>query len=261
MFKSTAEFYSRYRVPYPKSLIAQLEIDATLHQNSVVLDLATGPGRLALRLAPSVNSVVAVDVESEMLQEGRIQARNIGVRNINWIQSKAEDLEIDQNSIDLVTVGEAIHRLDQELVLRRIRYWLRKDACVAIVGCFGVLHGESPWQKSLRIALKKWSNRRPQDNSQRWRGRGEEYDTARLTEAGFHRVLNRTFSIQHIWTKDSILGNLHSTSQFSLSALDDELSDFDQLVMSTLNAHEKDQFSQTIPCGYTIGWNRSSVVS
>ena len=75
-FRSSAAFYSRYRLPYPKRLIAQLRADAHLGSDSLVLDLATGPGRLALALAPSVQEVVAVDVVPEMLEEGERAARD-----------------------------------------------------------------------------------------------------------------------------------------------------------------------------------------
>ena len=252
-FKSTAEFYSRFRVPYPKSLIAQLEVDANIGNTSVVLDLATGPGRLALRVAPSVRTVLAIDVEPEMLQEGADQARGLGIENVEWIQGRAEIFEVDSNSIDLVTIGEAIHRLDQDLVLNRIRHWLKNEGCVAIVGCFGVLYGARSWQKALRHAVKRWTIQGHRNDSRRWRG--EYHDTARLIEAGFRGVLNRTFSISHRWTRDSILGNLHSTSRFSLPMLGNELQDFDNSVLTTLEAFDEDEFVQTIPCGYTIGWN------
>ena len=234
------------------SLIGQLERDASLQSSSVVLDLATGPGRIALRLAPCVRKVVAIDNESEMLDEGAAQARRLGVENVEWIKAKAEEVVVDPGSIDLVTVGEAIHRLEQDLVLSRIRRWLRNSACVAIVGCFGVLHGGDPWQESLRRALEKWTVSRSQGKPKRWRG--EDYDIARLVEAGFHGVVNRTFSVSHKWTRESILGNLHSTSRFSLSALGDDLEDFDIQVMRTLQEYETDEFFQTIPCGYAIGW-------
>lgn len=255
-FKSTAEYYSRFRVPYPKSLIAQLERDANLGSTSVVLDLATGPGRLALRLAPMVREVVAIDVEPEMLQEGASNARALGLENVKWVQARAESHKFDPSSADLVSIGEAIHRLDQDLVLNQIRNWLKSNGCVAIVGCYGILHGSQPWQNSLRHAVKRWTNQRRQNDSRRWRG--EEHDTERLLEAGFQGVVNRNFSIPYVWTRESILGNLHSTAQFSLSELGDELEDFDKSVLDALEAHETDQFPQTIPCGYTIGWNNSS---
>ena len=220
-----------------------------------MLDLATGPGRLALRLAPLVRKVVAVDIESEMLQEGTSKAQALDLKNVEWVQARAESFEIDQNSVDLVTIGEAIHRLDQDLVLRRIQNWLKSDGCVAIAGCYGILHGSHPWQDSLRKAMKRWTDQRQQKGPRRWRGK--DHDTARLQKAGFQPVLNRTFSISHVWTSESILGNLHSTSQFSIPALGDETAEFDKSVLSALATHETDRFPQTIPCGYTIGWNNS----
>ncbi|MYA17651.1 MAG: class I SAM-dependent methyltransferase [Gammaproteobacteria bacterium] len=100
-FKSTAAFYSRYRVPYPERLLARLKAETCLGHDSVVLDLATGPGRLALALAPSVRQVVAVDIEPEMLDEGRRLARGADIPNVRWVQARAEDLAVAPGSADL----------------------------------------------------------------------------------------------------------------------------------------------------------------
>lgn len=228
-------------------------IDAGLKETSVVLDLATGPGRLALRLAPAVHKVIAVDIEPEMLSEGARLATDLSINNVEWTQARAEDVELSKESLDLVTIGEAIHRLDQDLVLSRTTQWLKQDAPIAIVGSFGVLHGSCPWQDSLRHSLKRWTHPQPQSDSSRWRG--ENHDTARLAAAGFQNVQNRKFNISHTWTSDSILGNLLSTSRFSQQSLGDDLEDFEHTVRNALSASGEEMFCQTIPCGYTIGWN------
>ena len=49
----------------------------------------------------------------------------------------------------MITIGEAFHRLEQDLILQRCRQWLKDDACVALVGCFGVMHGERSWQEDI----------------------------------------------------------------------------------------------------------------
>ncbi|MYD96942.1 MAG: methyltransferase domain-containing protein [Gammaproteobacteria bacterium] len=253
-FRSTAAFYSRYRVPYPDDLLTRLKADANLGRDSLVLDLATGPGRLALALAPSVHEVIAVDVEPEMLDEGTSIAERLGVKNVEWVHARAEELSIEPNSIDLVTVGEAFHRLDQDLILRHIRHWLKDDACVALVGCFGILHGDQPWQSSLRQALTRWTKQSPGETSI---PRGKVHDAERLIEAGFTGVVNREFTERHTWTHDSVLGHLHSTSRFSSSVLGDELGDFDNAVLSALGSDRSKRFPQVVPCGYTIGRNGS----
>ncbi|MDE0054243.1 MAG: methyltransferase domain-containing protein [Gammaproteobacteria bacterium] len=253
-FKSTADLYSRYRVPYPKSLLTRLRADANLRRASVVLDLATGPGRIALALAPTVHEVIAVDAEPEMLEEGKRIARQRGITNVKWMHARAEELSILPGSMDLVTIGEALHRLDEELILPAIRQWLRIRGCVAIVGCFGVLHGEQPWQSALRQALSGWSGELPNT-----RPRGKDHDTRRLIDAGFDGVANREFIASCDWTRDSILGHLHSTSRFSLPALGDELEDFESAVLEALGPDETRLFPQEISCGYSIGWNGGKV--
>ena len=252
-FKSTAEFYSRFRVPYPESLVAGLKADADLGYDVQVLDLATGPGRLALALAPTLRTIVAVDVETEMLEEGKRVARRKGVANVQWVHARAEDLTVAPGSLDLVTIGEAFHRLDQDVVLERIRQWLKPAACVAIVGCFGVLDGGYAWQESLRRAVADWTKERPAVLS--GPPRGKVHDARWLVEAGFSDVINREFVESHTWTREGILGHLHSTSRFSLAALGDERDDFDKVVLATLGADASDRFPQEVSCGYTIGWN------
>ena len=254
-FRTAAAYYSRYRVPYPRSLIARLKVDANLGCDSRVLDLATGPGRMALALAPSVGEVVAVDVEPKMLEEGKRAARRLGIDNVEWIHARAEALVIAPRSVDLVTIGEAFHRLDQDLMLQRISRWLKDGACVALAGCFGILHGGSSWQESLRHALSKWEKGRSDDAPAK--PRGAVHDTQRLVEAGFNGVANREFTDSHTWTRESILGHLHSTSRFSPFALGEELEEFENAVLSALGP-EFSRFRQEISCGYSIGWTRYS---
>ena len=252
-FTSSAEFYSRFRVPYPSSLVARLKADADLDYDARVVDLATGPGRLAVALAPSLRAIVAVDVEAEMLAEGKRVARGKGVANIEWVHARAEDLTVASGSVDLVTIGDAFHRLDQDVVLRCIRHWLKAGGCLAIVGCFGVLDGDFAWQESLRGAVSGWTKRRP--SGPPGRPRGKVHDTRRLVDAGFADVTNREFVESHVWTREGILGHLHSTSRFSLAALGDERDDFDEVVLAALGPDVPEGFPQEVSCGYSIGWN------
>ena len=235
--------------------MACLKADAAVGYEAQVLDMATGPGRLALALAPSLRDIVAVDVETEMLAEGKRVARRKGVANVRWVHSGAEDLTVAPGSLDLVTIGEAFHRLDQGVVLRRIRQWLKAGACVAIVGCFGVLDGGYAWQESLRRAVSDWTKSRPALPS--GPPRGKVHDARRLVEAGFADVTNREFVESHTWTRESILGHLHSTSRFSLAALGDERADFDNVVLGALGRDPADRFPQDVSCGYTVGWRRT----
>jgi hypothetical protein len=60
-FAGTANYYARYRVPYPEELLTDLFRRANVSSNDKLLDLACGPGRVALALSRSF------DVAKELL--------------------------------------------------------------------------------------------------------------------------------------------------------------------------------------------------
>lgn len=242
-------------MPYPEELLQQLKADANLTSTSLVLDLASGPGRLGLALAPSVSDVIAVDVELEMIEEGKRLARQQNLDNVIWIHSMAENLEVARDSVDLVTIGEAFHRLDQNVILQHISEWLKNQGCVVLAGCFGVLHGEESWQTALRTSLHHWTEEN--STNSRARPRGIAHDIEQLKRAGFAQVVNKEFSGTHVWTTDTILGHLHSTSRFSVASLGDDLAEFENMVRETLDPYQASGFKQVISCGYSIGWNES----
>ena len=71
-----------------------------------------------------------------MIEEGERIARQQKLDNVTWIHSMAEDLEVTQDSVDLVTIGEAFHRLDQDVILQHISKWLKHKGCVVLAGLF-----------------------------------------------------------------------------------------------------------------------------
>src|SRR5215510_10732801 len=124
-FAGTATYYVRYRVPYPAGLLKALSTRAGLTGAGRLLDLACGPGRIALALAASFREVWAIDREPEMIEVGQQEAAQQSVHYITWMIGKAEDLRAPPASFALVTIGEAFHRLDQPLVAKHTLQWLQ----------------------------------------------------------------------------------------------------------------------------------------
>jgi SAM-dependent methyltransferase len=67
LFQGTADYYARYRRPYPEVVIALLVERFHLDGSARLLDLGRGTGLLALPLAPRVAEVVGLDPQPEML--------------------------------------------------------------------------------------------------------------------------------------------------------------------------------------------------
>ena len=79
LYKGTAEYYDRFRPAYPAALFDDLRARVPLHGDARVLDLACGPGPIALSLAPHVGEVWAVDQESEFIDFARQKSAALGV--------------------------------------------------------------------------------------------------------------------------------------------------------------------------------------
>ena len=58
--------------------------------DATVLDLGTGKGRLALRLAPRAKIVVGIDIDETALAAARDRARALGISNVNFLPADAE---------------------------------------------------------------------------------------------------------------------------------------------------------------------------
>src|SRR5436190_21187959 len=88
-FAGTAGYYLRYRPPYPAALLDDLVERAGVTGEGRLLDLACGPGRVALALVASFREVWAIDIEPEMIEVGQNEATRRGVNTITWMIGKA----------------------------------------------------------------------------------------------------------------------------------------------------------------------------
>lgn len=75
----------------------------------LVLDIATGGGHTALKIAPHVRQVIATDLTLKMLSAAEKFIRDQGVTNITFKPADAEDLPFEDRSFDLVTCRIAPH--------------------------------------------------------------------------------------------------------------------------------------------------------
>lgn len=253
-FAGTAEDYARYRPPYPAQLLDSLLERVAGRER--LLDLACGPGRLALALSDRFTSVLAVDSEPEMLAVGQRLATERGIGNVAWLCARAEDLSVEPSSLDLITVGEAFHRLDQQVVLSSAARWLKPGGAIASVGSRGLLQGAEPWQRvvaELARAWTKdvftdgWATARPGSAS------GPEAEAAAMRSAGFTDVESRTF-VPWTWTLDEIAGYLRTTSVCSRRILGERHAAFEvALNEMLLGLNPAGVFTEQMEFGFTLG--------
>jgi SAM-dependent methyltransferase len=246
-FAGTAEAYLRYRPAYPRALLDDLLAQAP--GRGLLVDLACGPGRVALDLAPAFARTVAIDLEPEMVAVGRAEAARRGLGQVEWRVGRAEAARLAAGSVDLVTVGEAFHRLDQARVLRNARRWLKPGGGFATLGGRMLLNGTEPWSRTLtEVALRwmpaGWAPVRP----------GGVYETADIAaamrSAGFQEVAPHPFDIAQVWSFDALLGCLSSLSVCSKAALGEGFAGFAEDVRRALG---EGPFEETVTWSYILG--------
>jgi SAM-dependent methyltransferase len=247
-FTGTAEAYASYRPAYPAVLLAHLRNAAGTSGSGVLVDLACGPGRVAIPMAAHFRRVLAIDVEPEMVAVGKQRARRAEVANIDWHVLPAEHLTLAPNSVELVTIGEAFHRLDQLRMLELADEWLLPKGCVATLGGESIWSGREPWKAIVVSVSNRWTHiTLAEPTTAQW---GEPFEIFRT--AGW-QLTSYQMGVEMIWTTDSIIGFMRSTSFASAHALGDKAAQFEaELRQALLAFAPDDRFPAEQRFGYTL---------
>lgn len=256
-FAGTATYYARYRVSYPRLLMQDLVQRAGITGQGRLLDLACGPGRVAFGLVDKFREIWAVDLEPEMVAVGQEEAAQRGVHHIQWMVGRAEDLSAPPASFELVTIGEAFHRLDQRVIAEQTLQWLRPGCCVAIIGTRSRASDWEPWQHVVAETVRKWTGRAVSTGgvSHVYTPGGDTEDMEwALQQSSFEEVGSYSFVEPYDWTVESILGNLYSLSVCSKRILGSNVDAFESDLTAALLAHDPSrQYHEDMQFGYTLG--------
>lgn len=105
-FSGQPAHYARYRPHYPAELFRFLA--GLTRKHSLAWDCATGSGQAAIALSEHFEHVVATDASGAQIDAA------IAHPGVTYRVAAAEDSQIDAGSIDLITVGQALHWFDLE---------------------------------------------------------------------------------------------------------------------------------------------------
>jgi hypothetical protein len=120
-------------VPYPEELGEALARELVLDGGGRLLDIGCGPGSLTLLLAPRFGEAVGVDADPEMLAEGRRRAVAVGIKNVEWVHRRAEDMSLDLGSFRVATLSQSFHWMNRERVAGLVRELLTTEGALVHV--------------------------------------------------------------------------------------------------------------------------------
>ncbi len=127
--------YAQSRPTYPRELFDWLR---TIAPNATtVWDCATGNGQAAVELAQRFDRVIATDASANQLEHAAPAA------NIEYRVATAEDSGIDDHSVGLVTIAQALHWFDFDRFWDEVRRVLQPGGVVC-AWCYGLHEIEPP---------------------------------------------------------------------------------------------------------------------
>ena len=255
LYQGTARYYDRYRVPYPAILIDDLATRASLSGTGRLLDLACGPGRVTFALSEHFADVLAVDQEEESVSYAKALAAERGADHINWRTGRAEDVDV-AGHFELVTVGDAFHRLDRRRIAALAAQWLQPAGHIALLWTSMPWQGPAPWQKAAMEWVVHWMQvtgsieNIPPDLAETL---NEAPHPTVLASAGLTVIGTYEFMTPHIWTLETLAGFAHSTSVLSRSALGDHVEAFERDLRDRLLAAQPDaNFEEAVSFTYDL---------
>lgn len=156
-FSDLVENYSTFRPQYPENLFKYLaEISPSTH---FALDCATGSGQSAISLANYFNQILAIDSSQKQLNQA------IHHDKIVYQVGMAENLPVENHSLDLITVAQALHWFDLEQFYQEVRRVLKPNGLL-VAWTYNLLTFENPQLNKLiakyynEIVGKYWAEER-----------------------------------------------------------------------------------------------------
>lgn len=256
LYRGTAPYYDRYRPAYPDVLFEDLLARTRASGDGRLLDLACGTGQIALPLARRFASVVAVDQEPETVEFARSKSPGLGgASSVRWVSGSVETVELE-GRFDLITVGNAFQRFRRHTAAARMRSWLVAGGAVALLWSDMPWVGDLPWQRELFDVFVEWTDRAaatdrvPAGFEQSMSGEPHEQV---LRRAGFDYAGKFEFSSEQVWTVETLVGFMYSTSLLNRAVLGQQSSEFEADLQTRMTDVEPTgRFVQALSSAYEL---------
>ena len=183
---------------YPFEAVRRLVKELRITPESTVLDLAAGTGKLTRLLARLGSEVVAVEPVDEM-RERLVET----LPGITALEGTAEEIPLDDASVDAVTVGQAFHWFDGDAALAEIHRVLRPGSRLGLI--WNVKDESVNWVHQLAELIEVYRGNAPRVASGAWK---EAFERTEL----FTPIERARFSFVHQTDTATVVARVTSIS-------------------------------------------------
>jgi SAM-dependent methyltransferase len=217
LFQGAAESYQRYRVPYPSEAFGWIVYEFRLDGRGRLLDGGCGTGQVALPLSRWFDEVVAIDPDQDMLRVAERTAREEGVGNIRFLKLKAEHVPDTIAPLRLATFGASFHWTDRIAVANRLHDMIEPGGGLVALSPSSFWNGREAWHQVVIDTIRHWLGAERRAGSGAFKA-GPLHQQC-LAQTRFTDIKSVDIRKPHVWTADSIVGYLSSTSFASRAVL------------------------------------------
>ena len=123
-FDKLAVNYARYRPTY--NFLLTKKIIKQFKKKKIVLELGAGTGKFTkiLKKLNYFNKIIAIDPSKKMMEHG---INFLGKKKITWINTKAENIKIKSDSVDLICAASSFHWFNNKMSLFKLSKILKNN--------------------------------------------------------------------------------------------------------------------------------------
>lgn len=250
VFEGSARYYARGRLPYDPGFAEAFRGALGLDGSERLLDVGTGPGIVALLLAPLFKEVVGVDADPAMIAEAQRAAHERKIRNCRWRTLCAEALPADLGTFVVIMFAQSFQWTRRNEVARTVRMMLTPGSGRLVVVSAYTREGietESALAHPQLPRYAMWSLIERNLGSTRRAGQGIRPeppwdDDDVLNEAGFSgpEVVTVRDDREIVRTVDDVVASVHAVSRSAPHLFGDRLASFEADLRSILEEASPD---------------------
>lgn len=130
-FSSRVENYSKFRPSYPEIIISFLESEKILNKDSIIADIGSGTGILSELFLKNGNYIFGIEPNTDMRNAAELNLKTY--QNFHSIEGSAESTNIEDNSVNIITVGQAFHWFNPIQARKEFKRILKPEGYVVII--------------------------------------------------------------------------------------------------------------------------------
>lgn len=205
LFSKNSKQYATSRPSYPKALYDF--IVGLVDEKNLAWDCATGSGQAAAALADYFGQVIASDISAKQLENAQRK------ENVRYEIFPAEKANIDDSSVDLIAIAQAIHWFDFDRFYKEAKRVMKKPLKSKTRG--GVIAAWAYGLHSVSPAVDKVTYRLYEEilGDKYWPEERKYVENRYVTiPFPFEEISAPTFQIKRMWNLAELTSYFHTWS-------------------------------------------------